>query len=69
MPRKPKVVVTAVEPCPACNGIGETAQTVARSRRTIRGQLGICLACLGDGAARTAPANNATSTAPRKTEP
>jgi DnaJ-class molecular chaperone len=56
MPRKPKAVA-APEPCPACDGSGETEQKVTRSRRTIRGQLGICLTCFGDGTAQTNPAN------------
>ena len=54
MPRKPKAVIAAAPaPCPACDGTGQTEQTVTRSRRTIRGQLGMCLACFGDGNART----------------
>ena len=52
MPRKPKAVA-APAPCPACDGSGETEQKVTRSRRTIRGQLGVCLTCFGDGNART----------------
>lgn len=57
MPRKPKAVVAAPEPCPACGGTGETEQTVTRSRRTIRGQLGVCLDCLGSGEMPDAPVN------------
>ena len=35
--------------CPVCDGTGLTEQNTTRSRRKIRGQLGICLACLGTG--------------------
>lgn len=57
MPRKPKAIAAAPEPCPACNGTGETEQIVTRSRRTIKGQLGMCLDCLGTGEAPETPVN------------
>ncbi|WP_034268273.1 hypothetical protein [Actinospica robiniae] len=59
MPRKPKTVAAAHEPCPACDGTGETEQVVTRSRRSIKGQLGVCLACFGDGIARDVPTKTA----------
>lgn len=57
MPRKPKAA--APEPCPACDGTGEIEQVVTRSRRSIKGQLGVCLACFGDGIGRDVPAKTA----------
>ena len=58
-PRKRKTVATP-EPCPACDGTGETPQPVTRRRGTVRGQMGVCLACLGSGTADTTPAAAAT---------
>lgn len=57
MPRTSKTTVAAPEQCPACDGTGETEQVVTRSRRSIKGQLGVCLACFGDGIARDVPTN------------
>ena len=55
MPRKPKTVVEP-DPCPACDGTGETPQPITRRRGTVRGQMGVCLACLGSGVATSEPA-------------
>ncbi len=56
MPRKSGPVLVEPDPCPACQGSGETPQPVTRRRGTVRGQMGVCLACLGTGTADTAPA-------------
>jgi DnaJ-class molecular chaperone len=53
-PRKCKTVA-APEPCAACDGTGETPQPITRRRGTVRGQMGVCLACLGTGTADAAP--------------
>lgn len=50
-----KTAVAAPEPCPACEGSGETPQPVNRRRGTIRGQMGVCLSCLGTGEATDQP--------------
>ena len=52
--RKSAAAVQSV-PCPDCDGSGETPQPVTRRRGTVRGQMGVCLACLGTGAAESAP--------------
>lgn len=56
MPRKSAPVVVEPDPCPACEGSGETPQPVTRRHGTVRGQMGVCLTCLGTGTADTAPA-------------
>ena len=53
MPRKPRTVA-APQLCPACEGTGETPQPTRR-RGTVRGQMGVCLTCLGTGTADLAP--------------
>jgi DnaJ-class molecular chaperone len=56
MPPRKRKAVAAPQPCPACDGTGETPQPLTRRRGTVRGQMGVCLACLGTGHADTAPA-------------
>ena len=63
MPRTKKTASAVVEapapvvdtPCPACEGSGETPQPVTRRRGTVRGQMGVCLTCLGTGTADPTP--------------
>ena len=55
MPPRKRKTAAAPEPCPACEGTGETPQPTRR-RGTVRGQMGVCLACLGTGTTDTAPA-------------
>lgn len=47
--------VVDTPPCETCDGTGETPQPVTRRRGTVRGQMGVCLSCLGTGTADTAP--------------
>jgi DnaJ-class molecular chaperone len=54
MPRKSTLVV-ASEPCSDCEGTGETEQAVTSRRDTVRGQMGVCLTCLGAGTTRLPP--------------
>jgi DnaJ-class molecular chaperone len=56
MPRKSTPVVVEPDPCPTCDGTGETPQPITRRRGTVRGQMGVCLTCLGTGIADTASA-------------
>ena len=64
MPRTKKTATAAVQapapavevpPCASCDGSGETPQPVTRRRGTVRGQMGVCLTCLGTGTADPAP--------------
>jgi len=59
MPRKTKTAVEP-QPCADCDGTGETQQPITRRRGTVRGQMGVCLTCLGTG---TGLVSSVTSTA------
>jgi hypothetical protein len=54
-PAEPAAPVSASSPCPSCDGTGETPQPITRRRSTVRGQMGVCLTCLGTGTADTTP--------------
>jgi len=62
MPRAKKTAVAEKAapvvdtPCPDCEGTGETPQPITRRRGTVRGQMGVCLTCLGTGTVEVAPA-------------
>jgi hypothetical protein len=52
-----KVTTPALDtPCPDCDGTGETPALVTRRRGTVRGQMGVCLTCLGAATVTDTPA-------------